>query len=840
MKIAQLSILAFAASAHSDAGAVLFDSSGQVEALSLPGKNYTQITPDQFAVTILDDQGRVEGANFLDKSVLYQSLIRTTGNFGVPASVSAIDVDGRIHRDNTLGCGDLFCTEFGQYEIYSDHRYVDAVVVEAVDFSGGAAEYRQWLIGLTDTGSVVEVKKLPFSLCTPTLPKGNGYTGIHAAFNGTSLALVAIDQDGFILTESCTGENEDQSDFLSPPAFSGFSQAFAIGGRGNGGFVGVAIHESGEVYMWGGDVGQPIQVASGMRSISVRDDFYASGIREDGTPDWNLEGNSSYPEDIQVIEILGEGIALVEYEATVFNANPSNLQQVYDNCANFDTINLTTGDYDLSSLSIGDYPKSLKIDGTGPECRIQLKGTGFSEYVGQFLISNSTIVLDCASNSIEAWSQLKFKGCNFELSGPDSCAQQDYIFGSESNWQGQYSFEDCEFQEVYLQPVAATLVANASRAEFKDCDLSLVKLNYLSPTSSFGGWTSPRYFFINNCTFSGRSISGSFESSLSLFGDQTVNIDLTGTVFSGNESVRGGAICVSPSNPDESSNSRRINIRNGLFINNSAQYGGAIYSAHKSLNIHGSQFIENSSENGGSLYITGEIGFSADISNCDFVPNNLSLSEIGSFRVDTEVSNSLFSGEPLGGYTSIWQANKAVFISSANIFCGNINDFAGLTVIDSGGNVFEDNCDQIDCNSNGQIDIDEIESGSAVDCDFNGILDSCEMSSDPSLDCDGSGTLDSCDIENGTLDDCNQNQIGDACEIAANPGLDSNSDGIIDSCQCITDINLDGVTDFTDIVQLLSCWQDDADGVCTFADVNKDEAIDFGDLILVLSGFGPC
>ena len=203
------------------------------------------------------------------------------------------------------------------------------------------------------------------------------------------------------------------------------------------------------------------------------------------------------------------------------------------------------------------------------------------------------------------------------------------------------------------------------------------------------------------------------------------------------------------------------------------------------------------------------------------------------------MQGSVFSGSPEAGYSKIFRSAKSLFLASGNTFCENINDFSGLDVLDLGNNVFQNSCDQVDCNSNGQIDSEEIESGSAVDCDFNGILDSCELASNPSLDCDQSGTLDSCDVENGTLKDCNQNQIGDSCEIAVNPSLDANNDGVIDSCQCITDINQDGVTDFTDIVQLLSCWEQEVDGVCAFADVDQNDAIGFGDLLLILSGFGP-
>ena len=58
-------------------------------------------------------------------------------------------------------------------------------------------------------------------------------------------------------------------------------------------------------------------------------------------------------------------------------------------------------------------------------------------------------------------------------------------------------------------------------------------------------------------------------------------------------------------------------------------------------------------------------------------------------------------------------------------------------------------------------------------------------------------------------------------------------------CATATDIDRDGVTDFGDLLLVLSAW-----GVCPspccVADIDDDADVDFGDLLVVLSGWGPC
>ena len=82
-------------------------------------------------------------------------------------------------------------------------------------------------------------------------------------------------------------------------------------------------------------------------------------------------------------------------------------------------------------------------------------------------------------------------------------------------------------------------------------------------------------------------------------------------------------------------------------------------------------------------------------------------------------------------------------------------------------------------------------------------------------------------------------QLPDVCTILDSPSQDNNNDGILDRCQCITDINGDGFTDFSDVLQLPA--GDRPAGVCSRSnDVTEDGRTNFSDLIIMLGDFGPC
>jgi subtilisin family serine protease len=154
----------------------------------------------------------------------------------------------------------------------------------------------------------------------------------------------------------------------------------------------------------------------------------------------------------------------------------------------------------------------------------------------------------------------------------------------------------------------------------------------------------------------------------------------------------------------------------------------------------------------------------------------------------------------------------------------------------------------VDCNGNGQADLDEVATGDAKDCNTNSVPDECETDSDgddvidgcdncPDVpnplqnDADNNGTGDACDnpatpidcnqngigdgfdINDGTSDDCNGNDIPDECE------ADADNDGVINGCdQCpgrddTDDRDQDGVVDCIDnCLNISNPLQVDLDG----------------------------
>ena len=102
-----------------------------------------------------------------------------------------------------------------------------------------------------------------------------------------------------------------------------------------------------------------------------------------------------------------------------------------------------------------------------------------------------------------------------------------------------------------------------------------------------------------------------------------------------------------------------------------------------------------------------------------------------------------------------------------------------------------------DCNSDGRIDVCQIESGEFADINDNGVIDDCE-------DCNGNGIVDSFDIADGLSLDCQPDGIPDECQMLAG---DCNGDGIPDTCA--PDCDADSVPDSCAIASGLS---EDVDG----------------------------
>lgn len=792
--------------------------STDVRARGFPSGEYIQSGIGAYDTLLLTSDGRIDGDIGLDNSTRFQVLAEHF-SYGNGILECAVDTSGRIHINNPFTLD-----AFDRYHILDDETYTNVKVVTVGDFEVNGA----WVAGLTSNG---EIKShiLGGLNCIPNDPEGDGWIDysilIEENADGQSEfgAMAAIDADGF-LHAWVTCNDQTSIDFLNPPNFADFVQVEICLLKGQscsdptGCLVGIGLQENGDVYIWGSEYGSGSLLQTGMRSI-YRDPYSGcndalAGIRIDNTPDWNLfvEDDGSSLEDIEVIDLsldCGSEKAIIPLSPTTYQATPETIQQVIATCNDFDIIQISGGQYDFGEPDDQGEGKDFVIQGVGNKSEIRLIPNWSLGQYSYCTIKNCTVVLKPGGYS---GGGTRFEDCKILRENSDT---PNLLYGNFDE------FYNCDLSEIDLTTPQAL---GSIHLHIESSSLSGINLN--TPFAS-----------LVDCRFETLQYTSPFQGAVTASSRAMIGLDLAGTIFQSNESLRGSAVCFGV---DNGGYDYATLIRNGTFIDNSSVFGGAIYSSNPSLSIQSSTFIKNSSPNGGAIYFSAEAGTQQHISNCTFVASPDSSSEVAAVITDTYISDCLFSSTPNNGYDKIWDSSKSVFLAQDNLFCNNIESFDALSVFDLGGNVFEDSCDQIDCNENGQIDSEEINSGSAVDCDLNGILDSCELSGDPSLDCDESGTLDSCDIENGTLDDCNQNQIGDACEIAAEPGLDVNDDGFIDSCQCITDINQDGVTDFTDIVQLLSCWEQEVDGVCAFADVDKDDAIGFGDLLLVLSGFGPC
>ncbi|UCF33169.1 MAG: hypothetical protein JSV78_12625 [Phycisphaerales bacterium] len=142
-------------------------------------------------------------------------------------------------------------------------------------------------------------------------------------------------------------------------------------------------------------------------------------------------------------------------------------------------------------------------------------------------------------------------------------------------------------------------------------------------------------------------------------------------------------------------------------------------------------------------------------------------------------------------------------------------------------NGIPDECDQADCNGNGNADWLDIDTGFSEDCNENGVPDECDLATGMdgdcrTLDCNTNGVPDECDIASGSSEDCTGNRIPDECE------PDCNDNGIADSCDIASsvseDCNGNSVPDECDITSgySLDCDWTGVPDECEFADCNEN------------------
>jgi len=121
------------------------------------------------------------------------------------------------------------------------------------------------------------------------------------------------------------------------------------------------------------------------------------------------------------------------------------------------------------------------------------------------------------------------------------------------------------------------------------------------------------------------------------------------------------------------------------------------------------------------------------------------------------------------------------------------------------------------------------------DCNSNGILDICDIEEEPSLDCDLDGLIDACSTADGDVEDCNENGIPDTCELK-DPDNDQNNNGELDDCECVGDADGDEYVNVNDLLEVVGYWGTNAPQ----ADLNSDGIVDVSDLLIVVGNWGPC
>jgi len=222
--------------------------------------------------------------------------------------------------------------------------------------------------------------------------------------------------------------------------------------------------------------------------------------------------------------------------------------------------------------------------------------------------------------------------------------------------------------------------------------------------------------------------------------------------------------------------------------------GGGAYISNGSPTFRRCRFIGNNATYGSGLYV---VDGSPRLEHC-LIKDNTAAHGAGIWKIEGGVMQLDWCGV-IDNWASVWGGGaycNGIAIGNS-VVCGNSpDDFVG-DYEDLGGNVFDPQW-----------------------CEF---------------DCDNSGYADGWEILQGSLEDCNSNGVADVCEIL-NGVPDENENGVPDECDCREDLNETGVVDISDLLMLLANWG--ASDV--IGDLNEDGIIDINDMLLVLNAWGPC
>ncbi|MBO7209769.1 MAG: hypothetical protein J6V44_01995 [Methanobrevibacter sp.] len=135
----------------------------------------------------------------------------------------------------------------------------------------------------------------------------------------------------------------------------------------------------------------------------------------------------------------------------------------------------------------------------------------------------------------------------------------------------------------------------------------------------------------------------------------------------------GGSIC-------SKGNSYSVYLNNCSFYNNSARYGGAIYSSSSTLKITNCRFFNNSASIGGAIYAYGN---NLEITNCEFIDNNASiggaLTLLNSSSKITNLTGINNNASNDGGV--IYQMYGNLTVSKSNFLSNHARNGAGISVV---------------------------------------------------------------------------------------------------------------------------------------------------------------
>ena len=566
-----------------------------------------------------------------------------------------------------------------------------------------------------------------------------------------------------------------------------------------GGSALIGINPTGRITVFPTSYPNPFTGQGGFVDIVSRQNaYYAAGRQEDGTVTiYNSSNGYTHSRSFSDIR-GGEAIYGVCDIGSQVTANDSSLDSIYPNVDPDQVILLEPGEYEVNSQRMNSSRSCLMRGISKDETTIKLVSSS-SEH--NLSLENCTVRI---SSDFYYKSHIHLSNCKVICEDPFKFTKSNVVSISRNS---TFIARDCQFEGF-----ASGVLRSSGSSYFTNCTFD-------SPQIYVGSGSVK----VTNSDVSGFDTTSQSCVELDNLDSDFALADFWQTPLSGLLGTLGTVVYC------------RDNIegylRNFDVSNCTSIFGGFSWTDDSTFEIENCTFDQNSAEYGSVFFGQGDTNLTLESS---VLTSNQNSHPVFLSNSSAEVINTFF------GYNDgCFDVPLSIVRVSDSIFCENNPEFSDQ-VIDMGSNEFSEDCFDFDCNSNGLIDSDEILTGSAQDCNQNGVPDSCDLDTAFESDCNSNQIPDSCEIADGLLDDCDTDGVPDVCTILDSPSQDSNNDGILDRCQCITDINGDGFTDFSDVLQLLSCWGSDPTGVCGFADVSDDGLIDFSDVLLMLNDFGPC